>query len=495
VQVYEYEILYHFLNFKIYLIMKKQATIILILFLFLNVSFFSCTPEKQPPPNILFIAVDDLRPELNCFGARQIHSPNIDKLASEGVAFQNAYCQVPVCGASRASLLTGIRPKRERFIDYNTWAEKDAPGILTLPGHFKNNGYTTISNGKVFHHWDDNVQSWCEEPWRPSKIKKGVVSYVYNYQDLDNREYARKLGRGYASFYEAMNVPDYYYYDGRTAEKSVLDMRRLNAEGKPFFLAVGFLRPHLPFNTPAQYYQMYRDSDLVIADNPHAPENAPRQAMHNSGELRMYNNIPPEGALNDSLNRLMVHGYYASVSFTDAQVGKLLDELERLNLDKNTIVILWGDHGWNLGEHGLWCKHCLFETSLRAPIIIKAPGVEGDISSKALVEFVDIYPTLCELAGLSLPGHLQGESMVPYLNDSELSGKEFVFSRWIAGESVKDERYRYSEWLDDDGNIQARMLYDHATDPKENKNIVNEPELQQKVNELSDELARIRAIQ
>ncbi len=360
-------------------------------FLFLSISlcFSACSTKPDTKPNILFIAVDDLRPELNCFGAEQIHSPGIDKLAREGIIFPRAYCQVPVCGASRASLLTGIRPKRERFIDYDTWAEKDAPGILSLPEHFKNNGYTTISNGKIFHHTRDLVQSWSEEPWQPKPSVEGVWR---DYQLPENQKYSQE-NNGSGPIVEMTDGPDNMYKDGKVAEKSIADLKRLKTENNPFFLAVGFFKPHLPFVAPAKYFNIYNENDLIIADNPNPPENAPRKAMHNFGELRAYKDIPKTGPLSDSMNRLMVHGYYASLSYTDAQVAKVLDELERLELDQNTIVILWGDHGWNLGEHGLWCKHCLFETSLNAPIIMKVPGIEGNKTSNAfLTSLPNIFP-------------------------------------------------------------------------------------------------------
>jgi len=449
-------------------------------------SIFSC---EQKPPNILFSAVDDLRPELNCFGAGQIHSPGIDKLASEGIIFTRAHCQVPVCGASRASILTGIRPKRDRFIDYHTWAEKDAPGIISLPEHFKNNGYITISNGKVFHHGTDLIQSWSEEPWHPESPVKGVWR---DYLLPENQKYSQE-NNGRGPILEMKDGPDNIYKDGKVAEKTIADLNRLKEKDEPFFLAAGFYKPHLPFNAPKKYFDLYSKDDLIIADNPEPPENAPKNAMHNFGELRAYKDIPETGPLSDSMNQLMVHGYYASLSYTDAQIGKVLDELKRLKLDKNTIVILWGDHGWNLGEHGLWCKHCLFETSLSVPVVMRVPGMDGNQSSNAFFEFLDIYPTLCDLAGLTLPEHLQGESMVPYLKDPELNDREYSFSRWFAGESVMNNQYRYSEWLDSAGNVTARMLYDHQEDPGENINIAELPEHQDLIGELSAQLKKVRS--
>ena len=438
--------------------------------LFLISVFYSCEDNPdQAPPNILFIAVDDLRPELNCFGAGHIVSPNIDQVAGEGIIFRQAYCQVPVCGASRASLLTGIRPNMSRFIDYDTWADIDAPGVLTLPGHFKANGYHTISNGKIFHHKTDKIDSWSEAPWLAADDIIGK-KYWRDYQKKENIEIMEN-NDGAGPPYENADVDDNAYFDGKVTVQSINDLKRLKEMGKPFFLAVGYLKPHLPFNAPKKYWDLYDPREIDLPANPHIPENAPAASMHNFGELRAYYNIPPQGPLPDSMARKLIHGYYACVSYTDALIGKLLKELERLDLDKNTIVIIWGDHGWNLGEHGLWCKHCNFETSLRAPVILKVPWKKGGIKTDAMVEYIDVYPTLCDLAGINIPDHVQGESLVKYYNNPNQKGKPFVYSRFIKGESVKNQEFRYTEWLDSSQSRYAEMLYNHRTDPDENYNI------------------------
>jgi arylsulfatase A-like enzyme len=444
--------------------------------LFAAISFYySCTPRpEQAPPNILFIAVDDLRPELNCYGSSQIKSPNIDKVADGGIIFKQAYCQVPVCGASRASLLTGIRPNVSRFLDYDTWADEDAPGALSLPNHFKNNGYYTLSRGKIFHHKKDKLESWSEEPWLPLDDEEGP-KYWRNYQLKENIG-IMEANEGSGPAYEKADVDDNAYFDGQIADRCIQDLRRLKDMDKPFFLAAGFLKPHLPFNAPSEYWDMYDPERIKLPDNPFRPEHAPDASMHNFGELRAYTNIPGNGPLSDSLTKRLIHGYFACVSYTDSQIGKLLLELKVLELDKNTVVIIWGDHGWNLGEHGLWCKHCNYETSLRAPVILKVPWLEGGLQTDALIEFVDIYPTLCELAGLNIPDHVQGESLLKYMDNPSLPGKPFVFSRWQKGESVKNVDYRYTEWIDTTGTRFAEMLYDHQTDYDENHNISGEEE-------------------
>jgi arylsulfatase A-like enzyme len=436
-------------------------------------------------PNVLFIVVDDLRPQVGCYGHKQMNSPNIDRLAADGVVFLRSYCQVPVCGASRASLLTGVRPTRSRFIGYNARADKDLPGVPVLPNHFKNSGYHTISNGKVFHHQTDCIDSWSEEPWRPEGPWR-------NYLLEENKNLAEKNSQGAGPAYEAADVGDDAYFDGMIVDKAVSDLRRLKDMDKPFFLALGFLKPHLPFNAPRKYWDLYKREEIDLADNPFRPKGAPDAALHNWGELRAYEGIPKEGPLPDSIARTLIHGYYACVSYTDAQIGRVLAELDRLGLRDSTIVLLWGDHGWNLGEHGLWCKHCNFETSLHSPLIVCGPGIKAGTRTNALTEYLDIYPSLCELCELPLPGHLQGKSFVPLLKNPDLPWKKAVFSRFQDGDSVKTDRYRYTQWRDKDGKMYARMLYDHSLDPFENVNISEEPENQQLVQNLSKMLEEIR---
>jgi len=436
-------------------------------------------------PGVLFIVVDDLRPQLGCYGHKHMISPNIDRLASDGVVFLRSYCQVPVCGASRASLLTGVRPARDRFISYDVWAQKDLPGALVLPKHFKNNGYYTISNGKVFHHSNDCGDSWSEDPWRP----KGAWR---NYLLEGNKKLAESNSRGAGPAYESADVPDNAYFDGMIADKAISDLRRLRDIDKPFFLALGFLKPHLPFNAPGKYWDLYKREEIDLADNPFRPKGAPDAALHNWDELRAYEGIPKKGPLPESIARTLIHGYYACVSYTDAQIGKVLAELHRLGLRDDTIVVLWGDHGWQLGEHGLWCKHCNFETSLHSPLILRAPGVKVGIRTNALTEYLDIYPSLCELCNLPLPAHLEGKSFVPLMKDANLAWKKAVFSRYYNGDSVKTDQYRYTEWRRKDGKLYARMLYDHFVDRAENVNISERPENRKVVWRLSKMLETIR---
>ncbi len=444
----------------------------------------SLLAAARKKPNVLFIAVDDLRPQLGCYGHKQMMSPNIDRLASEGVTFLRSYCQVPVCGASRASLLTGARPTPNRFLGYDTWAEKDLPGALSLAQHFKNNGYHTISNGKIFHHRTDCIDSWSEDPFRPAGPWRN-----YLLEESRKLEASNSPKRGPA--YEAADVADNAYFDGMIADKGMADLRRLKSMDKPFFLALGFFKPHLPFNAPKKYWDMYKREQIDLADNPFTPRGAPDAALHNWGELRAYAGIPPKGPLSDEQARTLIHGYYACVSYTDAQIGRVVAELETLGLRDNTTIILWGDHGWNLGEHGLWCKHCNFETSLHSPLVITGPGIKNGQRCNALTEYLDIYPSLCELCGLPIPKHAQGKSFVPLLRNPDRPWKKAVFSRYFRGDSVKTDRYRYTQWRRKDGTIYARMLYDHSVDPVENVNIAELPRNKDLVEELSNMLEGI----
>ena len=266
-------------------------------------------------------------------------------------------------------------------------------------------------------------------------------------------------------------MPDNAYFDGKLAEKSMEDLKKLKARNQPFFLAVGFYKPHLPFNAPQKYWDLYPLEKIRLPDNPHPPKDAPEQAIHEFGELRAYFDIPTEGPVRESFARKLIQGYYAATSYMDAQVGRLLETLEELDLDDNTIVILLGDHGWNLLEHGLWCKHSNFRTSLRTTLIARGPGIAGGGKADGLVELIDLYPTLCELTGLPLPDHLDGSSLVPILEDPAAPGKPRVIAKWYDGYTFKTDRYAYTEWRNRDSIVYARMLYDHQTDLDENVNI------------------------
>ena len=435
----------------------------------------------KPKPNVLFIAVDDLRPELGCYGRDYIKSPNIDRIAKSGMVFRRAYCQQAVCSPSRSSLLTGTRPDTTQVWDLVTHFRDALPNVVTLPEHFKNNGYFVQGMGKIFHPSVEDPQSWSV-PWQTAKAPNYANVKTDEIQDDDAPKKANAKG---GPSFEAGNVADNFYKDGQVAELAVKTLQGLKTKAQPFFLAVGFAKPHLPFVSPKKYWDMYDPAKIQLAPNPFHPKDAPEYALTNSGELRNYTNMPAEGPITDAMARKLKHGYYAAISYTDAQIGKVLDELERSGLRHNTIIVLWGDHGWKLGEHGEWCKHSNVENDTNAPLLLSAPGVKtAGKQTTALVEFVDIYPTLAELAGLRLPTHLEGKSFKPLLENPNRSWKTAAFSQYprrkLMGYAMRTDRFRFTVWVDkkDHTKVDAIELYDHEKDPQENVNVAKaNPEL------------------
>ena len=444
--------------------------------------------------NVLFIAVDDLRPQLGCYGQKQIFSPNIDRLAARGLLFERAYCQQAVCAPSRASILTGARPDTTQIYDLNTPVRKAMPKVTTLSEHFKNNGYETISIGKIYHHSNDDRQGWSIEPYRAGTFPEGewkgrgyLTEKAIAQMESYNKAYPKMKGRGPA--FEAAAVADNVYPDGANTDHAIRELNRL--KDIPFFLAMGLYKPHLPFNAPKKYWDMYKPEDIKLADNPFIPKNAPSYAMTNWGELRNYYGIPKKGPCSDELARQLIHGYYACVTYIDALIGRLLDELDRLKLSDNTVIILWGDHGWKLGEHAGWCKHTNFELDTHVPMILSVPGMKtAGQRTWALTEYVDIYPTLCQACGLSLPAHLEGLSMMPLVENPDRPWKRAAFSQYprgkVMGYTMRTKRFRYTEWRDrKTSKVMARELYDHEKDPQENVNTVDVPEYERDVRRLA----------
>ena len=446
-------------------------------------------------PNILFIAVDDLRPELGCYGEAHIVSPNIDRLAETGIRFDRAYCMVPTCGASLASLMSGIRPTPDRFVSFTARIDKEAPHITALHEHFKNHGYTTLSLGKILHFPEDTPEGWSEPAWRPDRKVRPESEMIpgwnipSDFEELNERSRNQQLPFGY------LDVDDDVLPDGQVAQEAIRRLQTLSEQNQPFFLAVGFFKPHLPFNAPKKYWGLYDHRDIKIPENYYPPTDAPEEAIHNFGELRNYTAVPKQGKVSDDMARALIHGYYACVSYTDAQIGRVLDELDRLGLSNNTIVVLWGDHGWNLGEHTLWCKHCTFETAMRAPLIFRMPNQtipKAGITTSALAEFIDIYPTLSELAGLPLPQHLQGQSLVPLFTSPSDQGKGYAVGRFRNGDTIRTDRWRYTQYetlpATRAGSELPQMLYDHRTDPDENTNLAYDPRYHATVTYLAKQL-------
>lgn len=467
--------------------------------------FGSLVAAEHERRNVLLICVDDLKPALGCYGDKRAKTPNIDRLAASGLLFESAYCNQAVCAPSRNALLTGLRPTTSGIYDLGTNFRKANPDAVTLPQAFKQAGYRTEGLGKIFHVGHGNVEdpaSWSVPHW-PAK----VIAYAEKQEAQETREEAlfgnasweraRSLPRGPA--YEAADVPDEGYPDGRLAQETIQRLRRAAEHPEaPFFIAVGFVKPHLPFCAPKKYWEMYEREEFELAAFQQPPEGAPRYAPQFGGELRQYSGIPVNGPIPEELQRTLIHGYYAAVSYMDAQLGKVLEELNRLGLQENTVIVLWGDHGWHLGDHGIWCKHTNYEQAARIPLLIRAPGVmQAGSRSRALVETVDLYPTICELAGVQAepPQGLDGESLVPLLKDPDRSGKKAVFhayprspqGRNLIGRAVRTERYRLVEWKPAGGDpADADLeLYDYQEDPLERRNLAGER---------SEALGELRAI-
>lgn len=466
----------------------------------------AAAPERRP--NVLFIAVDDLRPDLGCYGDARMRTPNLDALAARGLLFERAYCQVAVCNPSRVSLLAGARPDTTRVLDNQHFLRDVLPDVVTLPQHFKNHGWTAISLGKIYHHSErepgEDPASWSEPAWHRSESAR----QWFLKETLDELERLKRLPdnkrpsliRGPP--YEGADQPDDAYPDGQTALKAIDTLQRLQQDGQPFFLGVGFVKPHLTFSCPKKYWDLYPADTIRLPDNYRPPHGAPPPATHDGYELRTYGGVPKTGEFSDDLALNLIRGYRACVSFADAQIGRVLDELDRLGLRDSTIVVVWGDHGYHLGEHGIFTKMTNFELGTRVPLIISAPGrpTTGQ-STRALVELVDLYPTLAELAGLPLPGHLEGASFAPLLDDPARPWKSAAFSQYarkakdgvmgrgpdtFTGRSIRTDRWRYTEWTDPHGQDAGRELYDHRHDPAENVNLAVDPAL----TDVASDLAR-----
>ncbi len=458
------------------------------IFLLFTLCFSSPLWGDAPRPNVLFIAVDDLRPEINSFDSLGMVTPNLDRLARSGVRFTRAYCSIATCGASRASLMTSLRPTPDRFRNYLTRVDHDAPDVTSLPALFKEDGYTTLSNGKIYHHQDDDLQGWSKPPWRPETRS---ISWMKKENQPTQEEGRRRNGPPV----EAADVPDAEYPDYQICSKTIADLDQLAMQDTPFFLACGFYRPHLPFVAPQKYWELYPEQSIPLAANDYFPRNLSRVFRYTWGELRSYRGIPGKGPVTEETARQLVHGYRASVSFVDAQIGRLLDALTRLGLRENTIIVLWGDHGWQLGEHGFWCKHTNFEVATHVPLIISAPGMSRGVACNRLVETIDIYPTLCELAHIPPPAHVQGKSLVPLLLKPDAVHKGLVFTRWGGGDSVRSDHYRYMEMRADGGRgkLTGKALFDLQADPGENQNLADRVAYATVQRELQAQLDAVRS--
>ena len=468
--------------------------------------------SSDPPRklNVLFIAIDDLRPQLGCYGDDVVSSPHLDQLAARSMVFDRAYCQMALCSPSRTSLLTGLRPDTTGVFDLTTHFRDQKPNAVTLPQLFKQHGYRSLGFYKIFHLIPtdprafgnmDDPPSWSDPLWLPTRSVYGPKGDALRQRKLE--EMARdgikmdytNIPRGYSI--EAPTLPDEQLADGETAQQAIQTLRAV--KDQPFFLAVGFYKPHLPFIAPKPYWDRYDRTRLRLPTDRQPPTNAPAYALQRFAELRNYVDFPADRDLTEAEQITLLHGYLACISFVDAQVGKLLAELDRLKLRDSTIVVVWGDNGYQIGEHDMWAtKHTNYETSARVPLIISVPGrgfVPG--KTKALVELVDVYPSLAKLCGLPAPDKLEGKSLVPLLKNPKLRWKQAAFSQYTKqipgqgkgmGRAMRTDRYRLVEWSVSGKAFSEYELYDHQTDPHENHNLARQPDRQQLLTKLIRQL-------
>ena len=450
----------------------KTNTILSIIFSFFC---FSAIAQVSNQKNVLLIIVDDLRPALPTYGATQVVAPNITSFSKSAVQFNNAYVNIPTCGASRASILTGIRPTREYYKKYYTSIDEDMPQAISISELLQTNGYTTISNGKVSHNITDKASTW-DELWRPGSITPK------DYLLEENIESSKLPHKNNHMPYEKANVEDQAYKDGKIALKTIRDLKKMKAQEKSFFLVAGFLKPHLPFNAPAKYWEMYDRSKITPPVNNKFPTTAYKGAG-NWYELARYKGVQKDFSDNPSLNATtftmdsemttnLIHGYYACISYIDQQIGNVLQALEDLDLSENTIVIITSDHGFSLSEHNRWSKHNLFKVENHVPLFIRVPGYLNYGKSDSFVELIDLYPTICELLKIEKPKQLEGMSLVENIKNPNLISKTNAYSRYTNGDMYVSDNYAYSEWkYSEEGKIVGRMLYDMNNDPFQMENL------------------------
>ena len=505
-----------------------------LLFLFAITTSVFAQNKSTNKPNILFIAVDDLKPVLGCYGNTLVKTPNIDRLAKMATVFNKNYCQQAICGPTRASLMTGTRPDATKIWNLTTQMRDVNPNTVTLPQYLITQGYTTSGIGKIYHpssaiggvdpvSWsipylkskESDFPAEFGEPangqYQMKETKEKMTPEIIAERKQKNKDLAAndenpKSIKGPST--ECIDVPDTAYQDGVNALLAKNQIIALSKSDKPFFMAVGFSKPHLPFVAPKKYWDLYKREDMPIASFQEHSKNGPLIAYHQSGELRNYLDIPEYATLpTDSLRiglqlekqKELIHGYYAAISYMDAQVGILLNTLESLGTLDNTIIVLWGDHGWHLGDHDLWHKHTNFEEATRAPLIIAGPGIRAGKTS-SLTEFVDVFPTICDLAGVTIPKNLDGKSLKPLMLNNKTKGKEYAISQYprklkkaemaklgytdskMMGYSLRTDQYRYTIWMNNftskdtfnESQVYASEMYDYVKDPLEKVNVVKD---------------------
>lgn len=471
----------------------------------------AAAPAAVERPNVLLILVDDLKPAVRAFGDPIAVTPNLDALARRGTRFDLAYANQAVCAPSRINLMTGARSTSSGIYDFGQNLRDYMPNATTLPQYFMAAGYRAESLGKTFHIGHNTVgdpQSWSAPPYKDhvieyvspegkarGKTREAALFNEFEIPTGDVWDYARTLARGLA--WEAPDVPDEAYADGRVAAKAVSRLSELRASGEPFFLAVGFARPHLPFSVPKRYWDKYDRAKLPLPAFERMPEGAPAFAGKVGGEINAYAPIDPDTPETDypeELKRTLIHGYYAGVSYVDAQIGKVMAELDRTGLSKNTIVVLWGDHGYHLGDHAIWTKHTNYEQATRLPLLFAGPGIGAGKATRQLAETVDIYPTLAGLAGLrrpSGPQPIDGVDLTPVLHDPGARVRSYAYHAYTrpgrVGQAIRTERYRLVRWTQEQTGARVYELYDLQADPLETRNLADaQPAIRKQLDALLD---------
>ena len=460
--------------------------------------------SAEKKPNVLLILVDDLKPVLGCYDDPIAVTPAIDKFASTGMRFDKAYCNQAVCAPSRYNYMLGSRSTSTGLYHLNQELRKFFPDAVTLPQYFAKFGYTTQSLGKTYHvghgiHGDP--QSWTVPPYRDFEVEYALKettggkltreeAYFNNILDRP----IHQLPKGPA--WEEADVPDDAYADGRVAAETIKRLEAAAKEEGPFFIAVGFARPHLPFTVPKKYWDLYDPKKLPMPTTSEFPKDSPPVAHKHGGEIANYKPVPNDGKTDEDLTRKLIHGYYASMSYADAQAGKVLEALDRLNLADDTIVILWGDHGFHLGDHGTWTKHTNYEQANRIPLIVRAPGItRPGTSTEQLAQTVDVYPTLAALAGLpapEVPQPIDGNNLLPVLKDPSKRVSDHVYHAFphaVMGRGIRTDRYRMVEWKKSGAPASTAKyeLYDYKLDPEETENLAGKkPRLLENMKEILD---------
>jgi arylsulfatase A-like enzyme len=477
------------------------------------------SPENRPDTgaasssrlNVLLIIVDDLRPELACYGKEYIHSPNIDQLAASGLLFTHAYCQQATCNASRASFLLGMRPDSTRvFTNRQHFRDTVGREVVTLAEHFKNHQYVSVRLGKVFHGSLNDDRSWniqddcaTEKVWLRPENQSAMPKMTAADAASDNEEDVANPGSGPP--YEWCDAPDNQYADGLLTDRAIRQLQCL--KDRRFFLAVGYRKPHLPFNAPKKYWDLYDSQDIRPSEITDWPQGSPSYAHTKSNELRTYRGIPKQANVTREQAIHLIHGYRACVSFVDTGIGRILGELERLNLAEDTMVILCGDNGFKLGEYSAWTKHTNYEIDTRVPLLIRVPGMpHPGARSDALVELIDIYPTICELAGLPLPEQLEGTSFVPLLAQPDRPWKQAAFSQFprvisrspdgqLMGYAMRTPTHLLVRWMVREGSTNIREvsseLYDVRKDPQQTVNVAADPKMVELVRHMESQGAAV----